>query len=41
MTHQGEKYAKPLGYAPLEGAAVKKAENLLKQIKADNKVVLK
>jgi phosphate transport system substrate-binding protein len=41
MTHQGEKYAKPLGYAPLEGAAVKKAENLLKQIKAANKVVLK
>ena len=41
MIHQGEKYAKPLGYAELEGAAVKKAENLLKQIKADNKVVLK
>jgi phosphate transport system substrate-binding protein len=41
MIHQGEKYAKPLGYAPLEGAAVKKAENLLKQIKADNKIVLK
>jgi phosphate transport system substrate-binding protein len=41
MIHQGEKYAKPLGYAQLEGAAVKKAENLLKQIKADNKIVLK
>jgi phosphate transport system substrate-binding protein len=41
MIHQGEKYAKPLGYAPLQGAAVKKAENLLKQIKADNKMVLK
>jgi phosphate transport system substrate-binding protein len=41
MLHQGEKYAKPLGYAPLQGAAVKKAENLLKQIKADNKIVLK
>ena len=41
MVHQGEKYAKPLGYAPLQGAAVKKAENLLKQIKAANKMVLK
>lgn len=41
MIHQGEKYAKPLGYAPLQGTAVKKAETLLKQIKADNKVVLK
>jgi phosphate transport system substrate-binding protein len=41
MIHQGEKYAKPLRYAPLEGAAVKKAENLLKQIKVDNKMVLK
>ncbi len=41
MIHQGEKYAEPLGYAELEGAAVKKAENLLKQIKADNKMVLK
>jgi phosphate transport system substrate-binding protein len=41
MIHQGEKYAKPLGYAELEGPAVRKAENLLKMIKVDNKVVLK
>src|SRR5262249_12025101 len=40
MIHQGQKYAHPLGYAPLQGVAVKKAENLLKQIKADNKMVL-
>jgi phosphate transport system substrate-binding protein len=40
MIHQGEKYAEPLGYAPLQGAAVKKAENLLKQIKTNGKVVL-
>ena len=40
MIHEGEKFAKPLGYAPLEGAAVKKAENLLKKIKVDGKPVL-
>lgn len=40
MIHEGEKYAEPLGYAPLQGAAVKKAENLLKQIKAGGKAVL-
>ena len=40
MIHEGEKFAKPLGYAPLQGAAVKKAENLLKKIKVDGKPVL-
>ena len=40
MIHEGEKFAQPLGYAPLEGAAVKKAENLLKKIKVDGKPVL-
>jgi phosphate transport system substrate-binding protein len=40
MIHDGEKFAKPLGYAPLQGAAVKKAENLLKKIKAGGKPVL-
>ena len=40
MIHEGEKFAKPLGYAPLQGAAVKKAENLVKKIKVDGKPVL-
>src|SRR5262249_60247518 len=40
MIHEGEKFAKPLGYAPLQGPAVKKAENLLKKIRVDGKPVL-
>jgi phosphate transport system substrate-binding protein len=40
MIHEGEKFAKPLGYAPLQGVAVKKAENLIKKIKVDGKPVL-
>lgn len=40
MIHEGQKFAKPLGYAPLEGAAMKKAENLLKKIKVNGKPVL-
>jgi len=41
MIHDGQKYATPLGYAPLKGAAVKKAEALLKRIKVDDQIVLK
>jgi phosphate transport system substrate-binding protein len=41
MIHDGQKYATPLEYAPLKGAAVKKAEALLKKIKANNQIVLK
>lgn len=41
MIHDGQKYATPLEYAPLKGAAVKKAEALVKKIKANNQVVLK
>jgi phosphate transport system substrate-binding protein len=40
MIHDGQKYSTPLLYAPLEGAAVKKAEALLKQITVDGKPVL-
>ncbi len=40
MIHEGEKFAKPLGYAPLQGAAIKKAENLIKKITANGKPVL-
>ncbi len=41
MIHDGQKFAAPLEYAPLKGAAVKKAEALLKKIKVNNQVVLK
>jgi len=41
MLHDGQKYATPLEYAPLKGAAVKKAETLVKKIKVNNQVVLK
>jgi phosphate transport system substrate-binding protein len=41
MLHDGQKYAVPLDYAPLKGAAVKKAEALTKKIKANNQTVLK
>ncbi len=39
--HDGQKYGAPLQYAALKGAAVKKAENLLKKVKVDGKLVLK
>ena len=41
MIHDGQNYAVPLEYAPLKGAAVKKAEALLKGIKANDTVVLR
>jgi phosphate transport system substrate-binding protein len=41
MIHDGQKYATPLDYAQLKGAAVKKAEVLLKKIKVNNQIVLK
>jgi phosphate transport system substrate-binding protein len=40
MIHDGQKFSGPLLYAPLEGAAVKKAENLLKKITVDGKTIL-
>ncbi|MGE5816921.1 MAG: phosphate ABC transporter substrate-binding protein PstS [Deltaproteobacteria bacterium] len=41
MLHEGQKYALPLEYAPLKGAAIKKAEALAKKIKVRGAVALK
>jgi phosphate transport system substrate-binding protein len=41
MLHEGQKYALPLEYAPLKGAAIKKAEALAKKIKVGGTVALK
>ncbi len=40
MIHDGQKFSTPLLYAPLQGAAVKKAEVLLKKITVANKPAL-
>ena len=40
IVHDGQQYATPLLYAPLQGVAVKKAEALLKQVTVDGKPVL-
>jgi len=40
MTHQGQKYVKPLKYAPLPKAAVEKAERLIKSITYNGKSLL-
>ena len=40
IIHDGQQYTKPLLYAPLEGAAVKKSEALLRKIAVDGKAVL-
>ena len=41
MIHEGQQYAIPLDYAPLKGGAIKKAESLVKKIKADGALVMK
>jgi len=41
MLHDGQQYALPLEYAPLKGAALQKAENLVKKIKVNGHAVLK
>jgi len=41
MIHDGQQYALPLDYAPLKGAALQKAENLVKKIKVNGHAVLK
>jgi phosphate transport system substrate-binding protein len=41
MLHEGQQYALPLEYAPLKGAAIKKAEALVKKIKVGGAVALK
>ncbi len=40
MIHDGQKFAAPLEYAPLKGAAVKKAEALVKKIKGAGHLAL-
>ena len=40
MIHEGQQYALPLEYAPLKGAALKKAESLVKRIKVNGRPVL-
>ena len=41
MTHEGQKYAMPLHYAPLSGKARKKAEAIIKSITYNGKPILK
>jgi len=41
MTHEGQKYAEPLEYAPLSRKAVEKAEKLIKSISYKSSVVMK
>ena len=41
MLTDGQKYAEPLEYAPLKGAAVKKAQAIVRRIKINNQIVLK
>jgi len=40
MTHEGQKYAKPLHYAPLSKEAQKNVEKLLKKLNLDGKILL-
>ena len=40
MIHEGQQFALPLEYAPLKGAALKKAEALVKKIKVNGRPVL-
>jgi phosphate transport system substrate-binding protein len=41
MIHEGQQYAGPLEYAPLKGAALKKAEALVKKVKGSGALVMK
>ncbi len=41
MTHEGQKYAEPLQYAPLSKAAQEKAERLIKSVTYAGKAVMK
>jgi phosphate transport system substrate-binding protein len=41
MIHDGQQYALPLEYAPLKGAALQKAESLVKKIQVNGHAVLK
>ncbi len=41
MTHEGQKYAEPLEYAPLSKKAVEKAEKLIKSISYKSSMIMK
>jgi phosphate transport system substrate-binding protein len=41
MTHEGQKYAEPMQYAPLSKAAVEKAEKLIKSVTYGNTKLMK
>ena len=41
IIHEGQQYAGPLEYAPLKGAALKKAEALVKKVKGSGALVMK
>jgi phosphate transport system substrate-binding protein len=41
MTHEGQKYAEPMEYAPLSKAAVDKAEKLIRSVTYKGKAVMK
>jgi len=41
MTHQGQKYAEPMEYAPLSKAAMEKAEKLIKSVTYGGKPMMK
>jgi phosphate transport system substrate-binding protein len=41
MTHEGQKYAEPMQYAPLSKAATEKAERLIRSVTYGGKVLMK
>jgi phosphate transport system substrate-binding protein len=41
MTHEGQKYAEPMSYAPLSKKAVQKAEGLIKSVTFNGKAIMK
>jgi phosphate transport system substrate-binding protein len=41
MTHEGQKYAEPMSYAPLTKKAVQKAESLIKSVTFNGKAIMK
>jgi hypothetical protein len=41
MTHEGQRYAEPLDYAPLSKKAVEKAEKLIKSVTYKGSAIMK
>ena len=41
MTHEGQRYAEPMQYAPLSKAAQEKAEKIIKSVTYGGKAVMK